>query len=138
MIKLAVDTNTLISSLGWKDSKPRKVVDGCLSEKWILVESIALLKEFLKVIQRPKFNFISEDDKKEFIVNLINVCEVVEPKKKVNVIKEDPEDNMVLECALEGRVDYLISGDEHLLKLKEHEGIKILSASDFLKIFEKE
>ena len=134
MIKVVIDANTLISAVGWKDSKPRKILDDCLSDKWTLIESIDLLKEFLEVIQRPKFNFISEEDKKEFIISLMNICEIVEPKKKLNVIKEDPDDNMALECALEAKADYIVSGDEHLQKLKEFGGIKIVSANDFLKL----
>ena len=62
MIKIVIDTNTLISAMGWKDSNPRKVLDGCLSGKWGLVDSIDLLREFLEVIQRPKFDFISEEE----------------------------------------------------------------------------
>ncbi len=134
MIKVVIDTNTLISSIGWKDSKPREIFDGCLYEKWNLVESIGLIKEFLEVIQRPKFDFISEEGKKEFLISLMNMCEIVEPKKKIGVIKDDPDDNLVLECALEGRADYIISGDEHLLRLKYFESIKIVSADDFLKL----
>tara|TARA_Y100000310_G_C20327991_1_gene643907 strand:+ start:213 stop:644 length:432 start_codon:yes stop_codon:yes gene_type:complete len=137
MIKVVIDTNTLISAMGWKDSKPRKIIDGCLYKKWILVESMDLLKEFIKVIQRPKFDFISEEDKKEFLINLMNIYEFVEPKKKLELIKDDPDDNIVLECALEGNVDYIISGDEHLLELKKFENIRIVSANDFLEIIYK-
>lgn len=132
MTKVVVDTNAIISAMGWKDSKPRKVIDGCLYKKWNLVESMDLLKEFIGVIQRPKFDFISQEDKKEFLINLMNICVIVEPKKKLNVIEEDPDDNLVLECALESKADYIISGDGHLLKLKEYENIKIVSANDFL------
>ena len=88
MTKAVVDTNTLISAIGWKDSKPRKIINGCLDQKWNLVESMGLLREFITVIQRPKFDFISEEDKKDFLINLMNVCDIVEPKKKLNIIKE--------------------------------------------------
>jgi putative PIN family toxin of toxin-antitoxin system len=137
MTKVVIDTNTLISAMGWKNSKPRKIIEGCLYNKWGLVESIDLLREFIEVIQRPKFNFISEEDKKEFLINLMNICDFVEPKKKLELIKDDPDDNIVLECALEGNVDYIISGDEHLLKLKKFENIKIVSSDNFLKIISK-
>jgi len=134
MIKVVIDTNTLISAIGWKDTKPRKVLDGCLSRKWNLVESIDLLKEFLEVIQRPKFDFISEEDKREFLISLMNICDIVEPKKRLDIVKDDPDDNMVLECALEAKADYIISGDEHLQKLKAFENIKVVSPDDFLKL----
>jgi predicted nucleic acid-binding protein len=52
------------------------------------------------------------------------------------VIKENDDDNRILECAIEGRVQYLISGDrKHLLPLKEYQGAKILSPAEFLKLF---
>jgi len=66
----------------------------------------------------------------------MNIYEFVEPKKKLELIKDDPDDNIVLECALEGNVDYIISGDEHLLELKKFENIRIVSANDFLKIID--
>jgi len=54
------------------------------------------------------------------------------------VIKEDPPDNKLLECAVEAKADYLISGDnEHLLFLENFEGIKIINPSEFLKLYQK-
>ena len=134
MKRIVLDTNTLISAIGWKDGNPRQIFDECMYDKYELVESLDLIKEFLEVIQRPKFNFISDDDKQEFLMNLMSICEVVEPKKKLEVIREDPDDNMVLECAVEGRADYIISGDDHLQKLGEYAGIKIVSPKRFVDV----
>ncbi|MBC7319883.1 putative toxin-antitoxin system toxin component, PIN family, partial [bacterium] len=59
----------------------------------------------------------------------------VYPKTKVSLIKEKKDDNRILECALEGKVDYIISGDrKHILPLKEFKGIKIVSVGEFLEI----
>ncbi|MCK4491634.1 MAG: putative toxin-antitoxin system toxin component, PIN family [Candidatus Altiarchaeales archaeon] len=52
----------------------------------------------------------------------------------MNVIKEDSEDNRVIECALESKADYIISGDRHLLTMRRYKGIKILNAKRFLGI----
>jgi putative PIN family toxin of toxin-antitoxin system len=133
MIRVVLDTNTLISAVGWKYSKPRRILETCLSGKYMLVESPGLLKEFVAVMERPKFNFIPEEQKKELVVRLINHCEIVEPKKKLNILKSDPADNKVLECALEGKAQYIISGDNHLLRLKDFMGIRIVTADEFLK-----
>src|SRR3989344_7101208 len=132
MTRLVLDTNILISALGWKNGKPRKIFDECISGKYQPVESIDLINELLNVFDRDKFSFISKDDKQEFILHLFQICEVIETKTKIDLIKEDLDDNVVLECAFDGNVDYIISGDPHLLNLKEFKGIKILSASDFL------
>ena len=57
------------------------------------------------------------------------------PKRKVTIIKYKDDDNRILECALEGKAQYIISGDrKHLLPLKEYQGTKILSPADFLKL----
>ncbi|GAG74095.1 unnamed protein product, partial [marine sediment metagenome] len=59
--------------------------------------------------------------------------EFVKTKKKLDIIKEDPEDNKVLECALFGKADYIVTGDKHLLKLCKFNNIKILTPIEFLK-----
>ena len=132
MIRLVLDTSTLISALGWKKGNPRKIFEDCLSGKYQLIESIDLINEFLKVFNRDKFSFISKEDKQEFIVRLFEICNLVEPKTKLNIIEDDPEDNIVLECALEGNANYIISSDPHVLKLKEFKGIKIVNPKEFL------
>ena len=132
MIRIVLDTNTIISAIGWKHSKPRRILEACLSGKYLLVESSGLLKEFVAVMERPKFGFISEEQKKELWARLINYCEIVEPTKKINIIKSDPSDNKVLECALEGKAQYIVSGDNHLLRLKVYMGIRIVTAAEFL------
>jgi len=57
---------------------------------------------------------------------------MVRPKRKLNIIKQDPADNKVLECSLEGKADYIITGDRHLLNLKQFGKTEILTASEFL------
>ncbi len=64
------------------------------------------------------------------------ICEMVVPSRKLAAVKEDPYDNMVLECAVEARVDYVVSGDGHLLKLGRFEDIPILSPAQFLEVLE--
>ena len=134
MARVVLDTNNLISALGWKKGNPRIIFQQCLSGKNILVESKNLIKEFLLVINRPKFNFISKEEKQEFLVYLFQICDLVEPKNTIKIIRDDPTDNIVLECALEGKADFIVSGDKHLLKLKEFRGIKIVNSKEFLKI----
>jgi len=130
--KIVLDTNILVSAIGWKGA-PRKVLDLCIDNKLEIIISKELLDEFINVIYRPKFDFIQEDTKINIIRYLLTLSDYVEPKIKLNIIKEDKKDNKFLECALEGNAKFIISGDSHLLKLKEFEGIKILNASKFLK-----
>jgi len=62
----------------------------------------------------------------------------VAPTKKIEAVKEDPSDNKFLECAIESRADYIVTGDKHLKRLNEFEGIKIINAREFLDILSKE
>jgi len=136
MTKIVMDTNTLISAIGWKKGNPRKIFEKCLAGEFTLARSTDLMKEFLKVMNRPKFNFISDEDKQAFSLHLLQVCELVETKTRLNIIKEDPDDNIVLECAVDAKADYIVSGDRHLLNLKEFKGIKIVSPRSFLTLIE--
>ena len=65
---------------------------------------------------------------------VISNSQVVEPSAKLNIIKEDSDDNKVLECAKEGKAEYIITNDNHLLKLKEFEGIRIITPAEFFKL----
>ena len=58
---------------------------------------------------------------------------IVNPKQTIDIIMEDPSDNMVLECAFEAEADYIVSGDNHLLNLREFRDTKIVTATELLK-----
>ncbi len=79
----------------------------------------------------PKFKF-KEKEKDQFLEVLLANSILVEPKEKINIIKEDSDDNKFLECAVEACADYIISGDDHLLKLHQFRGIAIVSPREFL------
>ena len=135
MIKVTPDTNTLISATITKGNEfelLKLVKDGKIK----LILSLEILNEFKEVISRPKFNypnkFIEDEVKK-----ILEISEIVFPNLKINIIKDDPADNMVLECAETGKVDYIISGDDHLLKLKEYKNIKIVKTKSILEILSK-
>ena len=65
MHRIVLDTNTIVSAIGWKGA-PRKVIDLCIDNKIQIILSIDLIDEFIKVIYRPRFKFIPEDTKLEF------------------------------------------------------------------------
>ena len=68
------------------------------------------------------------------IEKLISISKLVVPKSRLSVV-EDQDDNKVIECALEGKVEYIITNDNHLLKLNSFNGIKIITPEMFLEIF---
>ena len=132
MKQIVADTNTLISALGWKGNEYNLILK-IMQRKFQLCLSLDTLNEFKEVALRPKFGFSAEETD-EFIEALIEVSDVVVPEEKINVIKDDPADNIFLECALEAKADYIVSGDKHLLKLKEFKGIKIIKTQEALKL----
>ena len=67
------------------------------------------------------------------IEKIVSLSTIIKPVEKLIIVKDDPDDNKVLECAKAGKVDFVISNDNHLLKLKKFEKIKIASPRDFLK-----
>ena len=58
----------------------------------------------------------------------------IEVNSKLDLVKADPDDNKIIECAIDGNVDFLITKDRHLLDLKKYKGIKIIKPEEFLKI----
>ena len=74
---------------------------------------------------------------KEFLEIIVFTSQIVYPKKKLNVVKKDSSDNKIIECALEARASFIISGDRHLLELKKYRGIKIISPRGFLSLLNK-
>ena len=95
-----------------------------------------ILSEFQKVAKRSRFGFTG-DDIEEFMVALLEIGTLVVPEDRLEVIKVDLSDNMFLECAQEVKADYLVSGDEHLLKLKEFKSTRIVKAGWVLQNIEK-
>ena len=131
MIKACLDTNVIISAVIF-DGKPEKVLKLAREGKIHLVISPAILSEVRKVLT-VKFNR-DDSEIKRLVKWLVAVGKVVEPKRKISKVNYQP-DNRILECALAGKTDYIVSGDKkHLLPLLEFEGIKIITAPQLLKI----
>jgi len=133
-MRIVLDTNTLISALGWKGGNEWQLLQKCIRQDNKLVMSKSIIEEFTDVIRREKFSFIPAEKKEEFIGYLTEISDVVKPVRKVKIIKDDPDDNKILECALCGNADYIVSGDSHLLDLKECLGIKIVRTRRMLEI----
>lgn len=129
--RIVIDTNVLVSAFGWS-GKPRQIFEQVLEERFELIVSQKQLTEIKRVITYPRLKF-SADEQMRFLDVLTMIAHVVETHNDINVIKEDPSDNVLLEAAVEHEVKYIISGDQHLLKVKELRGIKILAPDEFLR-----
>ena len=65
---------------------------------------------------------------------LRRLCRVVNPAIRVKAVKQDPDDDKIIECAIEAGSDYIITGDKHLLELGGYKTIKILNPAEFIKL----
>lgn len=136
MIRAVLDTNVIISGILKEDSVPGQLLKAFLEEnKFLLVTSMEILREIALVLRYPKIQKIhgwSEERIETFLLRFLEVSLLTKGEIKVEVIKDDPEDNKFLSCALEGEADYIVTGDIHLKQLKEYKGVKILTPRSFL------
>ncbi len=132
MIKAVLDTNILISATIARGNE-FEILGRARDGEYGLILSPDILEEFEKVVSRARFG-LTKDIIKKIINSIIVIAEIAEPKEKLKVITDDPEDNKFLECALAGPADYIVSGDGHLLNLREFKGIKIVKSKRFLEI----
>lgn len=72
---------------------------------------------------------------KATVKKVIAISTIISPVTRLDAVKEDPDDNRILECAVDGMVDYLVSQDNHLLKFSKYGKIRIVSPEEFLRLF---
>lgn len=130
-MRVVADTNILVSALLFGGTSEQVFLAGLRGEIQLLT-SLSLLKEFEKVL-KEKFK-LNIHLVREIIGEVMDVAEIVEVSSHIKAISYPDGDNRVLECAVDGKADFIVTGDtRHILPLKEYGGIKILSPSEFLK-----
>jgi putative PIN family toxin of toxin-antitoxin system len=135
-MKVVIDTNIWISYL--LGSLLQGMDGKILSKEIKVVVSDEMLKEISEVSSRPKFkNIFTAKRIKELFSLLDSYAIVVSPSQKVNVCR-DGKDNFLLEVALEGEADYLVTGDEDLLVINTFQSTKIIRPKEFEDMFKSE
>lgn len=129
-LRVLLDTNIIVSALVF-GGKPSQILSLALERKIHVVTSAVLLAELVDVVNK-KFP-LSREDLRLFEKQAKKTFEIVNPKKQTNVLK-DSADNRVLEAALEGSCDYIVTGDKELLDLKSFKDTKIITPAEFLKV----
>lgn len=130
-MKIVLDTNTLVSAIGWKGPAAR-ILRACRSGQFSLITSPQLLEELTRVLTYPKLQIVAQHPDLPVILQWLHAPEqVVYPRRAIHIVSVDEPDNRVLEVAVEGKADGVISGDKHLLGLKVFEGIPILAPAAF-------
>ncbi len=136
MIKVVLDTNVVLSAVLF-GGKPRQILEAAVGGTIRICISGPTIAELGAVLHRPKFGF-GPQTVQAIISEMIAIAEWVEPRKHRGLVKDDPEDNMFLDCAIEANVDYLVSGDHHLLSIGKCEGVRIVNPDGFVEVLARE
>jgi uncharacterized protein len=128
-MRVVIDTNVFVSAV--LGGKLGIIVDEWKANKFTLIVSEAVVREYLDVITRPKFN-IPAPEIAATTDYLLKTAEFVTPLESITAIESDPSDNKFLEAAMQGNAIYIVSGDNHLLGLKTFRNISIITAREFI------
>jgi putative PIN family toxin of toxin-antitoxin system len=130
MLRIVLDTNVLVSAV-ISDGKSRDLLKKGIANQFLIVTSDLILNEFTSVMRRPKFT-VSENELQRTIFALKRTAEVVTVKTKLAIVKDDPKDDMIIETAIDGCADIIVTGDNHLLAVNTFRGVKVVTVEKML------
>jgi putative PIN family toxin of toxin-antitoxin system len=128
LIKAVLDTNVLVSALVY-GGNPEQILILATQKRFLVVTSPPLISELCEILTK-KFEF-SEDKVKLVRKKVEKISKLVYPNETLQVLKDEP-DNRVLEAAVQGACDFVVTGDMGLLELKAFRGIEIVPPVEFL------
>ena len=128
-MRVVFDTNIYVSALAIPGGNAEDAYVEAIRGTFELFTSVAILTETARVLQ-TKFDW-AEERVREVIHDIGQTATVLRPRPTLHVLKDEP-DNRILECAIAAQAEYVVSGDRHLLALKHHAGIAMISLADFL------
>jgi putative PIN family toxin of toxin-antitoxin system len=138
-MRVVLDANVLVSAVISSRGSPGKILDLWKKDRFELVFSSPILEELERIIHYPRIQQrykLPEEYIEQFLSLIGSQGISVNPSMEIYAIERDPSDNRYLECALEGEASYLVTGDHHLLELKEYQGVVILPPAGFLVMLE--
>lgn len=130
-MRVVIDTNVLISAVLFPFSKPRKAFDISLENGKILISN-ETFSELKRILLKEKFDkYADRDLRKAFLSEFLTISQKIKIERKVEASR-DKKDNQFLDVAVNGKADYIISGDQDLLVLHPFENVEILNPHDFI------
>lgn len=130
-LRVVLDTNIYISAFTKPAGQTFQVWQAARERRYQLLVSPAIVREIAGVLRE---RFVWQEREVARRVRIVaRVAEIITPKIVVEVIKDDPPDNRILECAVEGKADLIVSGDRHLRRLKTYQGIPVVRPIDLLR-----
>ena len=136
-VEVVLDTNVAVSAAISPKGSPAEIIKAWRAASFTWVTSPPLLRELESGLHSPRLKrYItwSDDESREFVALVRAVARFVVPVSRIDLIRADPADNRVLEAAVEGRVDYIVTGDHHLLGVGSHESIPIGTPARFVAV----
>jgi putative PIN family toxin of toxin-antitoxin system len=136
MIRAVLDVNVLVSALLSPRGAPARILDLWREEAFVVVTSEALLSTLEQVLSRRAFARkygLTSRHTTALLRGLRRFALVTAGEHEVSGVAPDAEDDAVLACAVEGEVDYIVTGDRGLLGLEAYEGIPLLAPAAFVR-----
>lgn len=133
---VVLDTNVVLSAILF-GRKPRQVLEEALTGSIQLFISESMISELQGVLQRPKFGF-SAQFVQSIVSEFTSIAEWIEPTEHFDLVVDDPSDNQFIDCAMAAKADYLVTGDNHLLKLGKCGKTQIVNADSFIAILSEQ
>ncbi|GBE57010.1 MAG TPA: putative toxin-antitoxin system toxin component, PIN family [Euryarchaeota archaeon] len=127
--KVVPDTNIIISAIFWRGT-PYEFMRSAIMGKCQLILSKPILSEVSDKL-KTRFN-VPKDKIEEYERILLANSKLVNPSTRIHTVKSDPSDDKILECAVEGIAEFIVTGDQHLLKIKVHSGVRIVNAKEMM------
>jgi putative PIN family toxin of toxin-antitoxin system len=131
LLKVVFDTNVYISAILASGTPRVALLESFSREEIGILISEPILSEIERIIRlkirRPYGEIMA------ILMAIRQNTTLISPELELSVIAEDEADNRIVECAVQGKAQYIVSGDHHILSLKEYRGIKILSPTEFLR-----
>ena len=134
-LRVVLDTNVYVAAFHSPRGNHAKVWQAARSGTFDAVVSRPILAEVTRVLRRLN---LAEPSVQGALREIAHVAKVVSPRPMGEVPLSDPYDVHILECALEGRADLIVSNDHHLLNLDVWAGIPIIAAPDFRRMITRQ
>ena len=136
MLRVVIDANVFVSALIRPEGPPGRVLERLLKEReFVLVASAAILDEIRRSLgysRVRRYVDASDDEIEAWVTSLGVVADIVAGEVELKVVMADPDDDIYVAAALEGRADYIVTGDRHLLDLVEVQGVRLIKPRAFL------